>query len=112
MGVIRALPKDSQSVTLLGDDLRMPEEADLIAFLQALGCRVNQVQDAGDYDTYLSYGDSSVYITRSLLSCYGQDALAKRDDRSSLYLPPVLTEEEIHASLKSLWQALAEQAKA
>lgn len=102
MGVIPKLPEDVHSVSILGDDLRLHASSDISRVLAACGITVKQVQDCDTYDDYLDMGGSFLYLTRSALSVYGLNALAEKNERRRIYLPPAAMDSQIGAGLRAL----------
>ena len=54
-------------------------------------------------------GDSFLYLTRSALSVYGLQALAGKNERPCLYLPPVALDGQIREALRSLLTAAGQE---
>ena len=105
MAVIPKRPVNRRSVSVFGDNLRLPQTSDLTRVLGRLGIHVRQVMDCRDYDAYLDMGDSFLYLTRSPLSVYGLQALAEKNERPYLYIPPVALDGQIKEALQSLLTA-------
>ena len=110
MAVIPKLPENPRTVSIFGDNLRLPESSDISRLLESLGIRIRQVMDCRDYDAYLRMGDSFLYMTRSALSVCGLRALSEKNDRPFLYLPPVALDEQIREGLLKLLETI-EQAE-
>lgn len=102
-------PASCQAVSILGDNLRLPETSDLARILAKAGLSAWQVQDCETYDQYRRLGDGCLYLTRSALSVYGLKALAEREKKSFLYLPPVAMDDQIEAGLRTLCKAALRQ---
>lgn len=100
--------KDSavRKAAILGDNLRLPESSDISRMLAYAGYKIEQVQDKKTFEEYRSMGESSLFITRSALSVYGLKALAERDGKPYLYMPPVAVDSEIEDELKGLVEAV------
>lgn len=109
MAVIPKRPVNHRSVSIFGDNLRLPQSSDLTRVLGMLGIHVRQVMDCRDYDAYLDMGDSFLYLTRSALSVYGLRALAGKNERPCLYLPPVALDSQIREALRSLLTAAGQE---
>ena len=112
MAVIPKRPVNRRSVSVFGDNLRLPQTSDLTRVLGRLGIHVRQVMDCRDYDAYLDMGDSFLYLTRSPLSVYGLRALAEKNERPYLYLPPVALDGQIKEALRSLLTAAGQSVEA
>lgn len=102
MMVIPPLEENVHSAAVLGDDLRLPDDSDISRLLSACGIKAKQVMDCGSYDDYLAMGDSFLLLTRSPLSWYGLKALAQKNGRRAVYLPPVALDSQIEAELREL----------
>ena len=109
MAVIPKRPVNRRSVSVFGDNLRLPQTSDLTRVLGRLGIHVRQVMDCRNYDAYLDMGDSFLYLTRSALSVYGLQALAGKNERPCLYLPPVALDGQIREALRSLLTAAGQE---
>lgn len=106
MNLLPPLPVQNNVVSVLGDNLRLPESSDISRLLSAAGFTVRQIQDCASYDDYLSMGAAGLYITRSALSLYGMKAAAEKNARKWLYLPPAAGDDEIAERLASLVRVL------
>lgn len=107
---LEALPKESDTAGILGDNLKLPLTSDISRILKAYEINhIEQVQDKTTFEEYKAIGRSSLYITRSALSVYGLEALAKRDGRKYIYLPPVALDDEIEEELRSLINILLDE---
>lgn len=96
----------NMKAAILGDNLRLPESSDISRMLAYAGYKIEQVQDKKTFEEYQSMGESSLFITRSALSVYGLKALAERDGKPYLYMPPVAVDSEIEDELKGLVEAV------
>lgn len=94
---------------VLGDNLRLPDTSDISRMLALTGYDVEQVQDKNTFEEYCRMGESSFFITRSALSVYGLKALAKRDNKKYLYMPPAACDDEIEEELKELLNIILEE---
>lgn len=106
MSVLKA-QKERRSLSVLGDNLPLPEDSDIIRLLKKHDVSVLQVQDQTSYDAYLKMADSAVYLTRSAAAITGIKKAAEKNNRKWLYLPPSCSEEVIKEELRSLLAAFA-----
>ena len=103
---IQPLPEDGRLVSVVSDDLRLPDDSDIARLVSEAGYELRQVQDCSTYDEYLGLGASTLFLTRSYFADWGLRKAAARLGRRALYLPPSLSFEGIDAGLARLAEAL------
>lgn len=103
---IQALPEDPRLVSVLSDDLRLPEDSDVFRLLAGAGFEVRQLHDCATWEEYLGLGASTLFLTRSYFGAWGLAKMAARIGRRALYLPPSLGYDAIDAGLAELAGAL------
>lgn len=103
---IQALPEDPRLVSVLSDDLRLPEDSDVFRLLVGAGFEVRQLHDCATWEEYLGLGASTLFLTRSYFGAWGLAKMAARIGRRALYLPPSLGYDAIDAGLADLAGAL------
>ena len=103
---IQALPEDPRLVSVLSDDLRLPEDSDVFRLLAGAGFEVRQLHDCATWEEYLGLGASTLFLTRSYFGAWGLAKMAARIGRRALYLPPSLGYDAIDAELAELAGAL------
>lgn len=99
---LRPLPEDARLVGVVGDDLRLPDDSDLVRLLHGAGYEVRQMQDLTTFDEYLTLGSCAALVTRSPFGEMGMRKAARRLGRMSLYLPVALTYGGIERELGQL----------
>lgn len=103
---LEPLPQNERLVSVLSDDLRLPESSDLVRFLNKAGFEVRQLHDCHTWHEYLELGASTLFLTRSFFGNWGLQKMAARLGRKALYLPPALAYDSIDEELGQLAQAL------
>ena len=105
-------PADSESVvqepfvSLVSDNLSLPEDSTLVRFLRELGISYRQPQDCASFSDYQSLGKAALFLTRSPAACFGLRKFAAEEKRDWLYLPVKLGYEDIRGSLQQLLEKL------
>ncbi len=107
---IQALPEDERLVAVVNDDLRLPDDSDIVRMLDAAGFRVRQIHDCATYQEYLGLGASRLFLTRSFFGDYGLQKLVRRTGRTGLYMPTSLSYGGIDQGLGRLAAALGIEA--
>lgn len=106
LDALQELPMDKRLLGIVSDDLRLPDDSDIVRLVRRAGWRVLQLHDVGSFDEYLSLGASALLLTRSFFGAWGLEKTADRLGRRWLYLPPALLYDSIDEGLVILANAL------
>lgn len=106
---IEALPVDRRSVNVIGGDLPMREENDILRLLKDRDYTVRQLPTNKTYDEYLAMGGSFLNLCYYPSGDYAVRMMNKRLGRNYLYLPSDYREEAIRKNMKALTDALGEK---
>ncbi len=99
-------PVQKSFVSLVSDNLSLPEDSTLAQFLRELGISYRQPQDCSTFSDYQSLGKVSLFLTRSPAACFGLRKFAAEEKKDWLYLPVKLGYEDIRGSLLELFKKL------
>ncbi|MDD6024515.1 MAG: nitrogenase component 1 [Oscillospiraceae bacterium] len=103
---LQPLPAKAGTVTLLGSDLPLDSNCDLITMLEKNGGCLRQIQDCKTYEDYLTLAEGEVFVSTYPTGKYGAEETAKRLGRPHLYLPACFGYDEISGHLNALSDAM------
>lgn len=91
---LQALPVEKDLIVILGGDVPLGEDSDLLEVLKAQGYRVRQLSDLADYQSFLALGHAAAFICHYPTGKMGIERLAKRLERPCVYVPVTYNDEE------------------
>lgn len=103
---LKPRPIQPGTAAIIGSDLPLDEDSDLMVLLKENGIRVHEIHRCGTYEAYQEMAESAFYITRYPAARAGGDALEKRLGGRHLYVPYSYEFDEIEHSLTALAAAL------
>ena len=103
---LKVRPIREDAVAVIGSDLPLDEDSDLMVLLQANGLRVHEIHRCKTYEAYQEMAESAFYISRYPAARAGGDALQKRLGGRHLYVPYSYDYDEIEDSFTALANAL------
>ena len=96
----------SDAVAIIGSDLPLDEDSDLMAFLKSRNLRIHEIHRCRTYEEYQEMAESAVYISRYPSAVIGGKQLAARLGATHLYVPYSYDFEEIETGLRRVAEAL------
>ena len=103
---LKPRPIRPDAVALIGSDLPLDQDSDLMQLLQSAGLRIHEITRCKTYAEYQQMAESSVYISRYPAAIPGGDALARRLGGKHCYVPFSFDYDEIEAGLTKLSREL------
>ena len=99
---LKPRPIRSDAVALIGSDLPLDEESDLMVLLKEHGRKVHEITACRSYEDYQEMAESAVYISRYPSAVAGGDMLADRLGGRHVYVPFSFDWDEIENGLTRL----------
>lgn len=103
---LKKRPIQGNTAAVIGSDLPLDEDSDLMVLLQQNGLRIHELHRCDTYAEYQAMAESAFYISRYPAARAGGDALQKRLGGRHLYVPYSYDFEEIEESFTALAKAL------
>ena len=94
------------SVAIIGNDLPMDKDNDLMGLLRENGVKVHEITGCKTYDAYQEMAESAFYISSYPAAVPGGDLLAKRLGGTHIYVPFSFDYDEIERSITYLAEAM------
>lgn len=99
---LKQRPIRSDAVAIIGSDLPLDEDSDLMELLRGAELKVHEITSCKTYAEYQEMAESSVYISRYPSAKAGGDMLAARLGGQHCYVPFSFDYDEIEAGLTRL----------
>ena len=103
---LKQRPIRSDAVALIGSDLPLDEDSDLMVWLQKNGRKVHEITACKTYEGYQEMAESQFYISRYPSAVAGGDMLSDRLGGRHVYVPFSFDYDEIEAGLLNLADAM------
>lgn len=97
---------DTKQISVLGSDFALDQSSDLKELLPKVGYTVRELQSCRTWEEYKELGNAGTFLCCYPSGKYGIELLAKRLDRTFLYLPLSFDYEEIKNEEEILWNTL------
>ena len=97
---------DTKQISILGSDFALDLSSDLKELLPKAGYAVRELQSCRTWEEYKELGNAGTFLCCYPSGKYGIELLAKRLDRTFLYLPLSFDYEEIKKEEEILWNTL------
>ena len=97
---------DTKQISILGSDFALDQSSDLKELLPKAGYTVRELQSCRTWEEYKELGNAGTFLCCYASGKYGIELLAKRLDRTFLYLPLSFDYEEIKKEEEVLWNTL------
>lgn len=97
---------DTKQISVLGSDFALDQSSDLKELLPKAGYTVRELQSCRTWEEYKELGNAGTFLCCYPSGKYGIELLAKRLDRTFLYLPLSFDYEEIKKEEEILWNTL------
>ena len=97
---------DTKQISILGSDFALDQSSDLKELLSKEGYTVRELQSCRTWEEYKELGNAGTFLCCYPSGKYGIELLAKRLDRTFLYLPLSFDYEEIKKEEEILWNTL------
>ena len=97
---------DTKQISILGSDFALDQSSDLKELLPKAGYTVRELQSCRTWEEYKELGNAGTFLCCYPSGKYGIELLAKRLDRTFLYLPLSFDYEEIKKEEEILWNTL------
>lgn len=104
---LKKRPIRPDAVAIIGNDLPMDRDNDLVQLLLAGGKKIHEITACRTYDAYQEMAESAVYVSSYPSAVAGGDMLAQRLGGRHVYLPFSFDYDEIEAGLTGLARELA-----
>ena len=99
---LKPRPIRKGSVAIIGNDLPMMEDNDLMQMLRAAGLKIHEITSCKTYEDYQEMAESEFYISSYPSARAGGDQLAQRLGGTHCYVPISFDYDEIESSLVNL----------
>ena len=103
---LKPRPIRADAVAIIGSDLPLDEDSDLMALLKRGNLRIHEIHNCRTYEEYQEMAESAVYISRYPSAVIGGKQLAARLGATHLYVPYSYDFEEIESGLRRVADAL------
>ena len=103
---LKPRPIRDDAVALIGSDLPLDEDSDLMVLLKRGNLRIHEIHNCRNYEEYQEMAESAVYISRYPSAVIGGKQLAARLGATHLYVPYSYDFEEIESGLRRVAQTL------
>lgn len=103
---LKKRPVQKGSVSIIGSDLPSNEDNDLMVLLKENGRKVHEITSCKTYEEYQQMAESEYYISYYPAAIPGGNMLARRLDRTHIYVPLSFDFDEIDAGFANLSKAL------
>lgn len=104
--LVRPLPLDPRSVSIIGCDRPLDDESELIQIIRQNGFTLRDLTRCRSYDEFMELGQSFLDITCLPTAVQGARELAERTGARHLHLPHSFLPENIRRTLAELCEAL------
>ena len=96
---LKPRPRAENAVALIGSDLPLDEDSDLMLFLKEQGMKIYEITSCRSYEEYQKMAESAFYISRYPSAVAGGDMLADRLGGTHVYMPFSFDYDEIESGL-------------
>ncbi len=103
---LKPRPRVPDSVAIIGNDLPMAPDSDLVRFLEDNHLKIHEITRCNSYEAYQEMAESAVYISSYPAAVAGGDMLAKRLGGRHCYVPFSFDYSEIDAGFEKLAKVL------
>ena len=103
---LKQRPIRSDAVALIGSDLPLDEDSDLMVFLKENGRKVREITACQTYEEYQEMAESAVYISRYPSAVAGGNMLSDRLGGTHVYVPFSFDYNEIEDGLIRLAETM------
>ena len=103
---LKQRPMVKNAVALIGSDLPLDEDSDLMLFLKEQGMKIHEITACQSYEEYQEMAESEFYISRYPSAVAGGDMLSDRLGGKHIYVPFSFDYDEIEAGLANLADAM------
>ena len=104
---LKPRPIRPNAVAIIGSDLPLDEDSDLMVLLKSGGLRIHEIHKCRSYEEYQEMAESAVYISRYPSAVIGGKQLAQRLGATHLYVPFSYDFEEIESGLLRVAETLS-----
>ena len=103
---LKPRPVRPDAVALIGSDLPLDADSDLMLFLKAQGLKIHEITSCETYEDYQEMAESRFYISRYPSAVAGGEMLAQRLGGTHIYVPFSFDCDEIEQGLTRLAEAM------
>ena len=103
---LKARPRRQGTVALIGHDLPLDADSDLMVLLKENGLKIHEITSCRNYEEYQEMAESEFYISRYPSAVAGGDMLSDRLGGKHIYVPFSFDCDEIENGLTRLTSAM------
>lgn len=103
---LKPRPVRADAVALIGSDLPLDEDSDLMRFLKENHLTIHEITSCETYEEYQEMAESAVYISRYPSAVAGGNMLADRLGGTHIYVPFSFDFDEIEEAMTKLARAM------
>lgn len=96
---LKPRPRAENAVALIGSDLPLDEDSDLMLFLKEQGMKIYEITSCRSYEEYQKMAESAFYISRYPSAVAGGEMLSDRLGGTHVYMPFSFDYDEIESGL-------------
>ena len=100
--LLKPRAQEAKAVAVIGNDLPMRENSDLMQFLNQHGFRVHEITSCKSYEEYQRMAESAFYLSCYPAAAAGGEILSKRLGGTHVYLPYSFDYDEIDSTFRTL----------